>query len=38
MWNVVTKDNKNYPDTDRLVVGFFYRERRTIYYSLPIFD
>ena len=23
MWNVVTKDNKNYPDTDRLVVGFF---------------
>ena len=23
MWNVVTKDNKNYPDTDRIVVGFF---------------
>lgn len=23
MWNVVTKDNKNYPDTDRFVVGFF---------------
>lgn len=23
MWNVVTKDNNNYPDTDRFVVGFF---------------
>ena len=23
MWNVITKDNKNYPDTDRFVVGFF---------------
>ena len=23
MWKVVTKDNKNYPDTDRYVVGFF---------------
>ena len=23
MWNVITKDNKHYPDTDKLVVGFF---------------
>ena len=23
MWNVITKDNKNYPTTPRLVVGCF---------------
>ena len=23
MWNVLTKDNKNYPDTDRIVVGYY---------------
>lgn len=25
MWNVITKDNKYYPDTDRLVLGYYAR-------------
>ena len=25
MWNVITIDNKYYPDTDRLVLGYYVR-------------
>ena len=33
MWNVITKDNKYYPDTDRLVLGYYARIGEIIFRS-----